>query len=76
MHKIRAAEYYSKNLGREVHKGMDVLASRALHTGGSPPLGYDVVDKKLAINESQAEIVRLIFELYANKYPITIWQGN
>lgn len=62
------AEYYSKNLGREVRKGMDVLASRALHTGGSPPLGYDVVDKKLAINESEAEIVRLIFEMYENKY--------
>lgn len=62
------AEYYSKNLAREVRKGMDVLSSKGLHTGGSPPLGYDVVDKKLAINEAEAEIVRLIFEMYSNKY--------
>lgn len=62
------AEYYSKNLAREVRKGMDVLSSKGLHTGGSPPLGYDVVDKKLVINESEAEIVRLIFEMYSNKY--------
>lgn len=61
-------EFYVRNLSREVRKGMSVLASRGLHTGGSPPLGYDVVDKKLAINESEAEIVRLIFEMYANKY--------
>lgn len=60
-------EFYSHNLSREVRKGMDVLASRGLHTGGSPPLGYDVVDKKLAINESEAEIVRLIFDMYGNQ---------
>lgn len=62
------AEYYSKNLAREVRKGMDVLSSKGLHTGGSPPLGYDVVDKKLVINEAEAELVRLIFEMYSNKY--------
>lgn len=62
------AEYYSKNLAREVRKGMDVLSSKGLHTGGSPPLGYDVVDKKLVINESEAEIVRLVFSMYSQKY--------
>ncbi|MCH5314583.1 MAG: recombinase family protein [Eubacterium sp.] len=62
------AEYYSKNLSREVRKGMDVLSSKGLHTVGNPPLGYDVVDKKLAINEAEAEIVRLIFDMYSQKY--------
>ncbi|MDE6111255.1 MAG: recombinase family protein [Eubacterium sp.] len=62
------AEYYSKNLAREVRKGMDVLASRGLHTGGSPPLGYDVVDKTLVLNESEAVIVQLIFSMYSQKY--------
>lgn len=63
------AEFYSKNLAREVKKGLDVLASKGLHTGGSPPLGYEVgEDKKLKINESEAEIVRLIFSMYANHH--------
>lgn len=62
------AEYYSKNLSREVKKGMDVLSSRGLHTGGSPPLGYDVVDKRLVINEAEAEIVRIIFDMYSKKH--------
>ncbi len=62
------ADYYSKNLSREVRKSLDIISSQGLHCGGSPPLGYDVVDKKLAINEAEAEIVRLIFEMYSNKY--------
>lgn len=39
------AEYYSKNLAREVMKGMSETAYQCRHTGGTPPLGYDV-DKK------------------------------
>lgn len=61
------AEYYSQNLGREVMKGMTETALQCKHTGGKPPLGYDVdpVTKKLVINEGEAEIVRAIFEMYA-----------
>ena len=32
--------------------------------GGSVPLGYDAVDRKLVINAEEAKTVRLIFELY------------
>ena len=32
--------------------------------GGLPPLGYDVVDTKLVLNQSEAEQVRAIFDLY------------
>jgi site-specific DNA recombinase len=33
-------------------------------TGGRPVLGYDVVDKRLVINEAEAAMVREIFKLY------------
>lgn len=33
-------------------------------TGGSIPLGYDVTDKKLVINPTEAETVRYIFKRY------------
>ena len=33
-------------------------------TGGSVPLGYDVKDKKLVVNPSEAKIVRTIFTRY------------
>jgi site-specific DNA recombinase len=32
--------------------------------GGSVPLGYDVIDKKLVINKNDAKIVRYIFDRY------------
>ena len=32
--------------------------------GGVVPLGYEVEDRKLVVNEEEAEIVRLIFDLY------------
>lgn len=60
------AEYYSKNLAREIMKGNMENAKKAVHCGGIPPLGYDIKDKKLVINEHEAEAVRIIFEMYAN----------
>lgn len=59
-------EYYSKNLRREVMKGLKENALSCRHTGGTPCLGYDV-DKttmKLVINEYEAGAVRLIFQMY------------
>lgn len=63
------AEYYSRNLGREVMKGMKETALQCKHTGGCPPLGYDVgEDRKLVINKHEAEAVRIIFEMFAEGY--------
>lgn len=60
------AEYYSKNLAREVRKGLNENAKSAMHTGGVAPLGYDIVDKKLVVNEKEAHAVKIIFEMYAD----------
>lgn len=66
-------EYYSRNLGREVMKGMKETALQCKHTGGKPPLGYDIDEetKKLIINEYEAETVRIIFEMYSQGYGYT-----
>lgn len=48
-------------------KGLRENAYQCKWTGGIPPLGYDVNDeKKLIINEKEAEAVRMIFEMTAN----------
>ena len=61
------SEFYSKNLGREVIKGLKETALQCKHTGGQPPLGYNVdsVTRQLIINEKEADTVRLIFSMYA-----------
>lgn len=36
------ADFFSRNLSREVMKGLKESAYKAVHLGGVPPLGYDV----------------------------------
>lgn len=62
---VGMAEYYSRNLAKEVIKGLRENAYKCQHTGGQPPLGYDVApNKKYAINEAEAPIIRMIFAMY------------
>ncbi len=64
------ADYYSKNLSREVKKGMNAAASKGLSTGGIPPFGYRINQetKKLEIIPERAEIVKIMFNMYAKGY--------
>ncbi len=57
-------QFYSANLRREVMKGLKENAYKCLHTGGKPPYGFDIVNKKLTINATEAEAVRLLFKLF------------
>lgn len=60
------AEYYSKNLAREVMKGMKETAYQCKHTGGLPPIGYkvDPTTKHYLINEDECGIVETIFSMF------------
>ena len=60
------AEYYSANLSQNVKRGFRENALKGKWNGGSIPLGYKVVDHRLAIDEESAPIVRLMFEMYAD----------
>ena len=63
------AQYYSANLSREVRKGMKETAMQCKHTGGTPPLGYDVdAQKYYTINLEEAFVVREIFSKYLEGY--------
>lgn len=63
------AEYYSKNLSREVKKGLNENALAGKHNGGVPPLGFDVTPSQgYKINAVEAKAVELIFSLYADGY--------
>lgn len=59
------AEYYSLNLADEVKKGMTEKALRGGYQT-TPPFGYRMVDKKLIIEPNEAEMIRLIFNQFAN----------
>ena len=56
------SEYYIDNLANETRKGLRETALKALHTGGYPPFGYDIVDQKYVVNEIEAVFVKKIFD--------------
>lgn len=60
------AEYYSAELSQKVKRGMRESRIKGLFTGGSIIYGYKVVNKKVVIDDDKAEIVRFIYEQYAN----------
>lgn len=63
------AEYYSKNLAREVRKGLNENALVAKHNGGIAPLGYNVTaEHGYEINPVEAQAVKMIFDLYCKGY--------
>lgn len=63
-------EYYSANLSEEVKKGHKETALKGLHNGGVAPFGYDIVDQKYNINETEAYYVRWMFHacIHGEKY--------
>ncbi len=63
-------EYYSKNLSREVRKGLQENALECKVTGGPPALGYavDKATQKYIINEHEAQAVKMIFQMYIDGY--------
>ncbi len=55
-----------------------IAASKAkgLWMGGTVPLGYDIKDRHLVVNEKEAEIVRQIFQKYSeiqNMQNVALW---
>lgn len=60
------AEYYSAELSQKIRRGMNENRKKRNSRGGRTPYGYNVVNKKYVINEAEAEIVRRVFNAYAN----------
>ena len=60
------AEYYSAELSQKVRRGMNESRHKGNFTGGNLLYGYKVENKKVLIDEDKAEIVKYIFEQYAN----------
>jgi hypothetical protein len=58
------AEFERKMIGERTRDKMAASRRKGTWTGGSPPLGYDVVDRKLIVNECEAALVRRIYHLY------------
>jgi site-specific DNA recombinase len=51
--------------GERIRDKIAASKKKGMWMGGNVPLGYDVKDRKLVVNETEAATVRLIFQRYA-----------
>ena len=58
------AQFEREVIGERVRDKIAASRARGLWMGGMPPLGYDVVERKLVVNDAEAELVRLIFSRF------------
>ncbi len=58
------AQFEREVTGERIRDKIAASKRKGLWMGGNPPLGYDVKDKTLIVNETEAETVRTIFRLY------------
>ena len=61
-------EYYSEDLRQKVNRGLRESWIKGNATGGIPPFGYVIKDKKYVIDEAEADAVREIFRKYAQGF--------
>jgi DNA invertase Pin-like site-specific DNA recombinase len=58
------AQFEREITAERIRDKISASRKRGIFMGGCPPLGYDVKDRKLVINEEEAETVRFIFKRY------------
>ncbi|HEX5010786.1 MAG TPA: recombinase family protein [Planctomycetota bacterium] len=63
--RMQAWQYEREIAAERIRDKMRAARQRGQWQGGRPVLGYDVVAKKLVVNEPEAADVRAIFESYA-----------
>ena len=59
------AQFEREVTGERIRDKIAASKKKGMWMGGNPPLGYDVNDRKLIVNEAEAERVRHIFRRYA-----------
>jgi DNA invertase Pin-like site-specific DNA recombinase len=59
------AQFEREVTGERIRDKIAASKKKGMWMGGNPPLGYDVLDRKLIVNEGEAERVRHIFRRYA-----------
>jgi DNA invertase Pin-like site-specific DNA recombinase len=58
------AQFEREVTGERIRDKIAASRKKGMWMGGHPPLGYDVVDRKLVVNREEAALVRHIFERF------------
>jgi DNA invertase Pin-like site-specific DNA recombinase len=58
------AQFEREVIGERIRDKFAASRARGMWMGGHPPLGYDIRDRKLMVNDAEAATVRMIFERF------------
>ena len=58
------AQFEREVIGERIRDKFAASRRKGMWMGGCPPLGYDVVDRKLVVNDAEAALVRRIFKRF------------
>ena len=59
------AQFEREIAGERIRDKIAASKAKGMWMGGNVPLGFDVKERKLIVNEAEAETVRMIFQRYA-----------
>lgn len=66
------AQFEREVIGERIRDKFAASRKRGMWMGGWTPLGYDVVDRKLVVNEAEADLVRHIFARFLELGSVTL----
>lgn len=66
------AQFEREVIGERIRDKFAASRKRGMWMGGFVPLGYDVKDRKLVVNEAEAALVRHIFERFIQLGSVTL----
>lgn len=70
------AQFEREVTGERIRDKIAASKKKGMWMGGLPPLGYDVQDRKLVVNPTEAKTVQLIFERYAAVKSVRLLQAE
>lgn len=68
------AQFEREIAGERIRDKIAASKAKGMWMGGTVPLGYDVRDRKLVVNDAEAKLVRHIFARYAKLGSVTLLQ--
>jgi hypothetical protein len=66
------AQYERELTGERIRDKFAESKKKGMWMGGYPPLGYDIKDRKLLINEEEAKLVKFIYERFIETESCTL----
>ncbi|MGO4386768.1 recombinase family protein [Microvirga sp. 2YAF29] len=68
------AQFEREVTGERIRDKIAASKRKGMWMGGLPPLGYDVKERKLVVNETEAQTVRHIFDCYRDLKSVRLLQ--